>query len=56
MVCKLVYLMMGKPLVTKYEDLGIPIVIFQINKKNIPNTLIDLGSRINIMTKETWEY
>ena len=54
-VGKLVYLMMGKPLATKYGGLGIPTIILQINQKGISNTLVDLFSTINIMTKETLE-
>eukprot|EP00253_Pinus_taeda_P017200 PITA_17200 len=37
----------------KYVDLGIPRVTTIINNIHIPNTLIDLGAAINVMTLET---
>jgi hypothetical protein len=37
----------------KYVDLGIPRVTTIINNIPIPNTLIDLGATINVMTLET---
>ena len=37
----------------KYVDLGIPRVTTIINKISIPNTLIDLGAAINVMTLDT---
>jgi len=37
----------------KYVDPGIPKVITIINNIHIPNTLIDLGAAINVMTLET---
>jgi len=43
--------MMGKTTIQKYLDLGSPIVKIHINGIEIPNTLIDLGSTINIMSK-----
>jgi hypothetical protein len=49
----LVDLMLGKILTTKYIDPGSPIVDVHINNICIPNTLIDLGVSINVMTKET---
>ena len=52
---KLAYLMLGKLFMTKYVDLGIQVVKVHINNILIPNTLIDLGSTINIMTRETME-
>jgi hypothetical protein len=52
---KLADLMLGKFFMTKYVDPGSPIVNVHINNISIPNTLIDLGSAINIMTKETME-
>jgi hypothetical protein len=52
---KLVDLMLEKFFMTKYVDPKSPIVNGHINNISIPNTLIDLGSAINIMTKETME-
>jgi hypothetical protein len=37
----------------KYIDPGVPLVIISINNFSIPNTLIDLGATINVMTMET---
>ena len=37
----------------KYVDPGIPRVTTIINNIHIPNTLIDLGAAINVMTLET---
>lgn len=37
----------------KYEDLGNPIVIVQIYGLSFPNTLVDLGAAIYILTVET---
>ena len=37
----------------KYIDPGVPLVTISINKFSIPNTLIDLGVAINVMTMET---
>ena len=37
----------------KYIDPGVPLVTISINKFSIPNTLIDLGAAINVMTMET---
>jgi hypothetical protein len=42
-----------KVVTAKYTDLGIPIVDVYINNICIPNTLIDLGATINVMTRET---
>lgn len=55
LVGKLAGLMMGKPLISKYEDPSIQTITIQINQKSISNTLVDLGASINIITKETWE-
>jgi hypothetical protein len=52
---QLVEMMLGKVCISKYTDLGIPIVSVQINQMYIPNNLIDLGTSINVMTKETME-
>lgn len=51
---KLSELMIGQPLLTKYNDRGNPIVIVYIDDKPIPNTLIDLGVAIKVMTKEVF--
>ena len=37
----------------KYIDPGVPLVTISINSFSIPNTLIDLGATINVMTIET---
>jgi len=52
---KITYLMLGKVFMTKYLDPRSPVVKVHINNILIPNTLIDLGSTINIMTRETME-
>ena len=39
--------------IEKYIALGVPLVTICINKFSIPNTLIDLGAAINVMTMET---
>ena len=46
-------LILGK--IPKYKDSSNLIVIVQISKANIPNTLVNLGATINIMTMETLE-
>jgi len=43
-------IVMGKPIVQKYLDPGGPIVKNHINGVEIPNTLINLGATINIMS------
>ena len=48
-------IMMGKMAIQKYADPGFPIVKKHINGVEIPNTLIDLGATINIMSKQTME-
>jgi len=45
--------MMGKKTIQKYLDSRSPIVKTHINGVEIPNTLIDLGAAINIMSKQT---
>eukprot|EP00253_Pinus_taeda_P026709 PITA_26709 len=47
--------MMGKVTMQKYVDPGSPIVKTTINGIEIPNTLIDLGAAINIMSRQTME-
>jgi hypothetical protein len=47
--------MLGRIFTAKYSDPGSPIVDVQINDVLIPNTLINLGDAINIMTRETME-
>ena len=47
--------MMGKTIIQKHLDLGSPIVKIHINGVEIPNTLIDLGSAINIMSKQVMD-
>ena len=48
-------IMMGKFSIQKYVDPGSPIVKTHINGVEIPNTLINLGAAINIMSKQTME-
>lgn len=47
--------MMGKITMQKYVDPGSPIVKIHINWVEIPNTLIDLGAAINIMSRQTMD-
>eukprot|EP00253_Pinus_taeda_P005451 PITA_05451 len=47
--------MIGKVTMQKYVDPGSPIVKTTINGVEIPNTLIDLGADINIMSRQTME-
>ena len=46
-------LLLGTEILMKYEDLGNPIVIVQINGCSFPNVLVDLGAAINILTTTT---
>jgi len=48
-------LMLGQIVNPKYIDPSNPIVQVHIRKTPIPNTLIDLGASINIMTIEVME-
>ena len=48
-------LMMGNTLPAKYLNPGSLVVKAQINSVSLPNTLIDLGDAINVMTKHTME-
>jgi hypothetical protein len=52
---KLADLMLEGVSKTKYSNSGSPIVNVQINKSIIPNTLIDLGDALNVMTREAME-
>eukprot|EP00253_Pinus_taeda_P007596 PITA_07596 len=56
LVGKIADIMMGKVTMQKYVDPGSPIVKTTINGVEIPNTLIDLGAAINIMSKQTMEH
>lgn len=47
--------MLGNIFTAKYSDPGSSIVNVQINDVLIPNTLIDLGDEINVMTRETMD-
>ena len=47
--------MMGNLTIQKYLDPGSPIVKIHINGTEIPNTLIDLGAAINIMSKQVMD-
>jgi len=51
LVGKIADIMMGKIAMHKYVDPGSPIVKTHINGIEIPNTLIDLGATINIMSR-----
>ena len=55
LVGKIVDIMMGKIAIPKYLDPGNPVVKTHINGIEIPNTLIDLGAAINIMSRQTTE-
>jgi hypothetical protein len=46
-------LILGRETPVKYADLANPIVIVQIQGCSFPNTLVDLGVAINILTMET---
>eukprot|EP00253_Pinus_taeda_P021375 PITA_21375 len=46
-------LMLGQVICPKYLDPGSPVVDVHINGTIIPQTLIDLGAAINVMTKDT---
>ena len=50
---KLSALITGKTLLAKYDDPGNPTVTVQIGNTQIPNVLVDLGAKINVMTIET---
>eukprot|EP00253_Pinus_taeda_P005658 PITA_05658 len=50
---KLASLMSTQTIVEKYIDPSIPMVTISINNFLVPNTLIDLGAAINVMTIET---
>ena len=39
--------------IEKYIYLGVPLVTININQFSIPNTLIDLGASVNVITMET---
>ena len=51
LVGKIADIMMGKVTMQKYVDPSSPIVKTTINRVEIPNTLIDLGAAINIMSR-----
>eukprot|EP00253_Pinus_taeda_P013839 PITA_13839 len=55
LVGKIANIMMGKVSMQKYVDPGSPIVKTTINGVEIPNTLIDLGAAINIISRQTME-
>ena len=46
-------LLSGKETPIKYEDPGNPIVTVQIYGQTFPNSLVDLGAAINILTTTT---
>lgn len=48
-------LILGKSSPSKYNDPGNPTIIVQMGETDIRNTLVKLGTTINIMTKETLE-
>ena len=43
-------------IIEKYVDLGNPMVTISIENFLVPNTLIDLGEAINVMTTETMKH
>ena len=45
--------MLGQVIYPKYLDAGIPVVDVHINGTIVPQTLIDFGAAINVMTKDT---
>jgi hypothetical protein len=47
--------MLEENLTTKYENHGSPTVSVQINGVSISNALVDLGTTINVITKETMD-
>ena len=53
MVGQLSDLMLEKVIFPKYLDHDSPVVDVHIDGVIVPNTMIDLGAGINIMTKET---
>ncbi|XP_059070597.1 uncharacterized protein LOC131860231 [Cryptomeria japonica] len=48
-------LMLGSLAMPKYSDPSSPIIKVSVGKTTIPNTLVDLGAAINVMTNETKE-
>lgn len=52
-LAKLSDLMLGKDTPIKYDDPGNPVLTVQINQTDLPNTLVDLGVAINVMTTRT---
>src|SRR5271168_711709 len=55
LVGKIADIMIGKITMQKYVDPGSPVVKTHINGVEIPNTLIDLGAAINIMSRQTMD-
>ena len=55
MIGYLAELMMGNTLAAKYSNPGSLIVNVQINGISLSNTLIDLGTAINVLTKQTMD-
>jgi hypothetical protein len=53
---KLFDLMLGKDTSVKYDDPGNPMLTIQINHTDLPNTLVDLGATINVMTIGTLSF
>lgn len=47
---KLYDLMLGKDTLVKYDDPDNPMLTVQINHIDLPNSLVDLGETINVMT------
>ena len=50
---KLSDLMLGKDIPVKYDDPGNLVLTIQINQTDLPNTLVDLGVAIIVMTTRT---
>ena len=45
--------MLRKDTLVKYDDPGNPMLTTRINHIDLPNTLVDLGATINVMTTGT---
>ncbi|XP_059068671.1 uncharacterized protein LOC131859137 [Cryptomeria japonica] len=54
-ISQLADLMLGSLAMPKYSDPGSLFIKVSIGKTTIPNTLVDLGATINVMTNETKE-
>ena len=48
--------LLASPFLTKKEDPGVPTIECTIGQRIFHNTFCDIGSGVNIMSKETYEY